>query len=457
MLTMTIYIDVTDAQQGRFRVTYHCHADEALPSFVFEAPYVHNGILCSPLRVMDEHDQPLPYTRNSNKFLIHAQDASFSYTLQTQYHACVGADRKVNFVYPFVNEHELFLGSGALPYPSGDFVGEVSTTLTLVGLPDDWHVFSNMQLHTPSRSTLHGFFLYASAALRVSSFRADSCTFHFAAQYPTVDIDALWDYASTVLQWMNRMLVPYQPPDAVKVLILQALDSFEMLANNKTFATGENFFGGIISYGPRNSKYLRKLFGYDSYDQFLKDGLVHELFHFYASSNPLSAEKSLLYPSPDCDPYTASLLGESLIGYLHRQYVALATTQSPEAFLNAEVVKPLTAKGISRMASWFVFDVYLREHGSSLVAAFRQWLVQQAHRPFTTLDEFLQVIVAITREPIPTHLHALLWKQPPDQHKYVVEAALRQAGYDLIVSQAGYSITSLAEAAIIFDLPDATR
>ncbi|MBX3085268.1 MAG: hypothetical protein KF716_26785 [Anaerolineae bacterium] len=406
------------------------------------------------LTVMNEENLPIAYARTSDGFRLHGQFARFSYTLHTRYNVCIGADKAVNFVYPFGNEHEWFLGSGALPYPAITYTGEMRIRLTLLGLRDDWRVFSNMQFPAPDRATLHGFFLYASADLQVTSFHTETCAFHFAAQKPNLDIAALWNYLTPVLDWMNHHLVPFQPSHDLNVLILEAPRQFELIGGYKTFATGENFYGGIVTYGPRNPSYLEKLFGYNDYDEFLRDGFVHELFHFYASSNPLSAKKSLLYPSPSCDPYIASLLGESLIGYLHRQYVTLGIKHSLVAFLQVAVAKTLAEGRIDRMASWFVFDAYLRERGSSLLACFRRWLEMQAGQPFTELDEFLKVMATVAQHPLPDYLLPILWKRPPDQYLYVVEGALKRVGYEKAVVKGVPTVAPALEApTVVFELP----
>jgi hypothetical protein len=453
MLTIDIDIDVNYAPQQQFRITFVCRSDAILPTFVFEAPRIGNGIICDLTAVTDEHDHPLRYTLTEAHLVIDSQFARLRYTLHTDYQVCVGADIATNFVYPFISAYELFLSSGTLPYPVATFTGDTNIRLTLTGLPAHWQVFSSMRLPTPDRSTLHGFFLYASAEMKISSFHTDEEVFRFAAQRPDLDLAALWQYLSISLKWMRTTLAPYQPVDNTNILILQAPNNFEEIAHQKTFATGENFHGGIVTYGPNNPTYLRTLFGYADYDEFLKDGLIHELFHFYASGNALSGKKSLLYPSVTCDPYVATLLGERLIGYVHRQYKALVLDHDPDRFLQAIVVQPSAVGRMGRFAGLFVLDVYLRGHSSSLFAAFRQWLSQQARQPFTGLDEFLQIVASISAEPIPDAVRAMLAQQTPVDYQEQLDIAFKQIGYAVTVSEGMPVLVRLAEAALPFDLP----
>lgn len=311
------------------------------------------------------------------------------YTLHSAYDVCVGADTHHAVVYPFINEHEVFLGTGCLPYPTAHF-GAMDYDLTVANLPDGFSVFTSLLPSHPEK--LSGFFWYAARGQTPHSYSvAPTLALTYLAQHDQSLMPALVSLQDLLTTWMTHLIDLVGPPrqTALKVLALQAPPGFQHVANGRTFATGENFLGGIAIYGPDDPSYLYQMFGHSHYERFLRDGMVHELGHLYLSSTT-QTEKSLVYADPDAPQGVRSVIGEALIGYLHAWYLHVALDGDPRAFLEMMANRWEAARHhVDNKIRWLLADVVLRRDHQATVWDVFQHIVTHHAGPFRSIDPLI--------------------------------------------------------------------
>ncbi|MBX3066417.1 MAG: hypothetical protein U0528_02780 [Anaerolineae bacterium] len=418
MIEFMVLIDLSKYRYGRRVVEFYFDIStgdsEVLPPLEHEALLVGNGI-----EVIQTESSP---TRRY-------------YSISIDYTVCVGSDKEHAFDYPFINDDEIFIASGLLPHLPAALTAGAWARIAIMGVPDGWTVFTNIIQGDQEAEILHSFFLYCAKDINVRTFQQADRHFEFVVPTEDVDLDSLWISIEGCLKWLSNHLLPYRPEADARVLLLRAPADFEQIANGRTFATGENMLGGIITFAPRDPAYLRKLFGYEDYDLFLRDGMIHELFHYYASGDPAAATRSLLIPTADCSPDTASLLGEALTGYLHRLYLTLTAPNYERAlaqFLNGVIVMSLRRKRRHQIALWLL-DMHLRQHNSSLFDLLRVWLAGQQDYPvrFSSLDDALTIAKRLTAAPVPAELVSIL-------DGSAIETPLYRAAINSAVAELGF-------------------
>lgn len=462
------WIDLAQARAGEIVITVVCRSTEDQKNFLLEALTVGNGIEVENLTAHDLDEHELPFEVDGNHLFVFAPTVCFSYVLRTGYQVCVGADKKQEFIYPFANSDEIFLGTGALIHPVQ--LEEWDVRMTLLNPPEGFRVFSNLVTEADCMAAhkLSGFFLYLSpeSPAAVYTYQYDNgtvLTLQLCVQQgKTLPLapDELFDLIGIWLLFLETHVSSYDRVETVNILILQAPPDFEALAGGKSFATGENMRGGIVCYAPNDPAYLHRLFGYDDYRTFLFDGLIHEIGHFYTSSDAKPG-KAFLYPSDSCTPADRMLIGEALNGYLHRQFLARFHHNNMQHFFSDSLARWLTQQQTQQRRSfhldWFLLDVYLRTTRQVSLWHLLQAMVQtqqSINRPFDSVGRVIDAVEHILSGTLP-ELYQIILREGVKDFDYPTQitAALEKLGYRLIESAESYKITPAGDGITPFELP----
>jgi len=264
-----------------------------------------------------------------------ATPITLCYSVSTPFTDCLGADRQVDLILPFINMNEVFFGTGVIPYPAElpRIADELQVSFRLTELPDGWQAFSSMSTGGAHPAKLDGFFCYGSLgqAPEISTYagREKHVTLRWLTQHGKAfdDLPFLIDSARRWLDWLEANLAPYSGLEQIDVLLLRAPHDYRAQTGGNAFATGENVLNGIVAYGPDAPMELAKL-GYPTYRAFLVSGLLHEILHFYTTVAWNGQYKSILYPAPDCPRPDSRMIGETLNLYFSEQF-ALTLLDAP--------------------------------------------------------------------------------------------------------------------------------
>lgn len=335
----------------------------------------------------------IDYEQNPTGLIIPVKDFVLSYQLEIDYEFCVGSDIAENFTYPFLNQNELFIGTGILPCPAHleELAEALSCQLEIEGLSHNWQCFSNAfpEFHP---IMLQGFFFYAAETLNTHHYQVKEIKFHLAIQKGKtipLSIESLFDFISRYMAWLSEKIAPYQGAGAINILLLQAPANFSEMANHRSFATGENVYKGIVAYAPNDAAYLQKIFGHQDYSYFIFDGIAHEILHYYATSNWQGRYKAILYPAESCSPYEAHLLGETLTSYIHTLYLS---EEKPEA-MSQRIQHQLQHGQRSAFLDLRRFEKILGNHDLSVLALFRQIIQKKLQNPGgTELSQLFEIL-----------------------------------------------------------------
>lgn len=356
-----------------------------------------------------------------------AADFSLEYALHIGLEHTVGTDNDSELLYPFLNRQEIFLASGTLPYPEHLplLAPGIKASLRVTGIPRGLKVFSSIEGTKLCPGQLDSFFIYLSdkrPATHIYSGKTGKTRFSLLVQKGKkipLTRAAVWRHTNKVMRSLEGTFSAYAGFDKIKILILQAPDDFEKLAGERTFATGENVPGGILTYAPTSKEYLRRKFGHSSYRFLLQDGLAHELTHFYSTAAWQGKYKSLLFPAEKCPPRHKRLIGEILTCYFHRGIVR--SKNGGTTFIAREILPRISAWRIkpSKQAflDLFLLDLWMRRGGSSLKGAVR-CLIQKFganHKPYPSARVLIKAAEASNRAQLPSWLKkTLLTDYSPD-------------------------------------------
>lgn len=312
---------------------------------------------------------------------VDGSDFALEYDLAVPHKACLGSDKRADLLYPFINEDEVFFGTGSLPVPEG----ECEVSLRLSGLPAGWSEFSSLTPGGMSAEKLSPFFCYCSAGQspkeHVWRGADQETTLRLLVQrgkeLPMSSAD-LFDFFDGYMGWLERSLAPYRRAREINYLVLQAPPDFEALAGGRSFATGENVLNGVACYAPPGNDYIRERFGYRSYTHFLYEGLAHELTHFYTSGAFDVPSKTVLYPSKDCPRYASRLIAEALNLYFCTQYVSAHVPEgrgSFDAWMDRCRARLRDTGARQPLLDLLELDAWLQARGSGLLALFREMVL----------------------------------------------------------------------------------
>ncbi len=371
------------------------------------------------------------------------RDFSLRYSLRTGLNCSVGTGLESELLYPFINSKEIFLGSGALPYPENlrCLADGVKTSLRISGMPPGFSMFSSVESSELCPAQLDSFFMYFSRKEPVSHVydgKAGRTEFSLLVQegkrIPLTHAEVR-SHVNMTMRSLEEHFAAYKGFRKIRILVLQPPADFEKLTGGRTFATGENVAGGVLTYGPRSAEYLKRRFGHPSYRFFLRDGLTHELTHFYSTTAWQGRYKSLLFPAAACPPGHKRLIGEVLTAYFHR---AILRSQ--------DGTKPFTAGEIlPRVAAWkakpskrefldlALLDLWLHEGGSSLKEVFRALirLYGERHKPYPSARALTKAAEQCRRAALPPWLKAaLLTDSSPSYMDRLEELSFAEKNFD---------------------------
>ena len=445
-IQLNITINLADFLQNRIHFEIQCLSQLPTHEFQLEALAIDKGLKVLDFQILDLVDQPISFSITDNMIHIPSSNFHMTYAIQTDYAQCIGADMNVELVYPFMNADEIFLGSGIIahPTPLRDLETDIQATIQIENVPPNWNLLSNFIGDQISPATLDGFFLYAASQLSLDFHTYDGqyqpITFRVATQYgKTIPFttEELWGFIDGCLDWTETHLASYQQASKINILILQAPNDFQDIAQRPTFATGENFLNGIITYGPSDGRYFQRLFGYSDYKTFVLDGIAHELMHIYTTTSWQGKYKAILVPAANCPPSHARLVGEALNLYFHRQILYGYLDNSMGHFFTETLSQTLNRQRQrprkDPLLDLFIFDTHLREKGCSLRAVFSAMLKQkqQSPRPYESAAWIFDILhdhLGISVSKI--HKDLLLGDDIPD-YLALLTPALEKFGYQL--------------------------
>lgn len=466
-IQLDISLNVAGYLQNRVHIEVGCQSGQAENRFRLEALAIDQGLRVVDFQVTDDSNQPIDFEIAGTMIDIAAADFHITYDIESDYGDCVGADVDVELVYPFMNEEEIFLGSGIIAYPwlLQELETDIEARLWIENLPTDWKVLSSFVGEEISPATLDGFFWYAASELVVEEHiyqgREQFIKFGLGVQKEKripIRGQELWGFIDGCLDWMETHLAPYRQAEEIHILMLQAPENFQDIAQRPTFATGENVLNGIVTYGPDSSRYFERLFGYSDYKLFLLDGMAHELMHTYTTTAWQGKYKSVLVPTVGCPSNHARLIGEGLNQYFHRQILYGYLDGSTERFFTETL-----AHTLNRQRQWgqkevlldlLVFDAYLREQDCSLMALFGA-MIQEKQRDRTAYEsgEWMLDVLGETLgiQVSEAYRELLLGNDVPD-YVGLMDTALGQFGYELKEQDGEFNITPSGRAQSTFDL-----
>lgn len=409
-----ITLDFAAYAQHRINI----NVEGAVPSLVLQALAVGNGVVVEDLHVTDNYGNVINYRIDDNLVLIDTTPYHLNYTIHTLYRDCVGADKKQDFIYPFINADEVFIGSGTLPYPpelSQDYL------LKPLNLPKGFNLFSTLAPAAPEK--LASFFLYAARGQHPQTFTYTYSTGHklhlnvlvqHRKQLP-VAFNRVYTFLAGWLAFLEKQIGTYDRTSHINMLLLQAPPGFVQQTQGKAFATGENMLNGIITYAPNDGDYLYQMFGHRDYAYFLYDGFTHELGHLYTSAGN-TLQKSILHAASDCLPQDRMLIGEALNGYIHELYMHYAYHQDMQRLFSHTIPRWLkTARRNELKLKWFLMDVALHtRHKSSVWKLFRR-MVTKHPGAYSAASALIPYPNLLELTPTPTAIYDAMQKLLPTE------------------------------------------
>lgn len=386
------------------------------------------GVKVAGLRAVDGAGRKLRLTAAGEKLLVPAPVFALEYSLLISLKECAGAGKEIELLYPFLNASELFLGSGALAYPEDlrKLAPRLKAGLRVEGLPAGWGMFSNMAEGPVSPAALDSFFVYFSKrSPRAHAYRGLAGVTEFSLlvqEGKAIPLSApeVWAWTDTVMRALEKNLSPYKGFRKVNILLLQCPAYFERLSGGRTFAAGENVAGGILAYTPKSPEYIKRRYGYASYSYHLRDGLAHELTHFYSTGAWQGRYKSMLFAAESCPPRQRQLIGEVLTAYFHNGVIRCRPGEKP-SFISGMILPVLDKwalkPGKRPLLDLFLLDLWLRAGGSSLAGAVRRLLRDYGvkHRPYRSALVLVRAAEACRRAALPDPIRkAILTEYAPD-------------------------------------------
>lgn len=456
-------VDLTGYAENCFTVTATFHMHKPNNLFTLSAMAVNNGINFELLTLETLDGERIPLNSpDFDSLFIAPQNFKISYSVSSVYGNCMGVDKKYDFIYPFFDheEEEFFFGTGLLIYPTRMRHDDIyaDAFLKLVNLPEGFSLYTNFWLDSGnegeiSEEKLDGFFVYSARRVApvVEQFPLNDgrmFELHVLVEHeksiPFGEEDLI-RFADGYMDFLEDEIAPFKQSEQIKLLMLQAPPNFLKTANHRTFATGENFVNGIITYAPHDEVYLKRVFGYTDYAYYLYDGFVHEMMHFYTTCSTNRA-KSAIFSSPDCSRHDCWMIGEVLASYFHNMYMAKYYKGSLTHFITHNIVNALNLWKRNNQRNytldWFAFDIHLRyEHDLSLRALFREMVLekQRDRTPYTSVEWVFEVLERMGVE-VEEDTRVFLRKSALPDYERVIKESLRLLGYDLIYEDNTYKV-----------------
>lgn len=437
-MKLDITVDVEAYRARKLVVTIACH--NMVADLWLEAFNMGNGVTINDLHATDMLGQPIMVSIDDRRLQIAATDYHLHYTAITDYEQCVGFDLDRVVTYPFMNEGEIFFGTGIVAQPTdiSHHANNLATSFEVVNVPDGWDVYTNLVEPSINAGQLDGFFVYSAPNLQSMTFQVQGQQMVIDFQYlvqtghiTPLTPDEIIDFVQRYLAWLEANLAPYHQLSDIRILILQAAPDFAALTNQRAGVTGENVQHGIVAYGPVDDTYWQERFGYSGYRFFLLDGLAHEIMHFYTTTAWQGRYKSVLVADENCPPADARLIGEALNLYFSRQFV-YDYEGEPRRFYTETIAYYLNLPPTRKnpFLDLFLLDKALPEHRQSLLATYRAMLTQ-------TPPPIIYESARILTDKLPESLRASILDSAIPDYRHEVGQVLSKLGYQVITTPAG--------------------
>jgi len=414
-MNLDISVDIGGYAQGRVRVRVDVRASEGEHVFALDALAAGPGVAVTGWQVAGGKS-----SLDGRLARVTGAEFVITYDVEIAHKVCLGSGKDTDLVYPFLNANEVFFGTGLLPVPQEP----CTAAFRLAGLPAGWSEFSSLTPGGMHADKLSAFFCYCApgAAPAEHAWRGREQEVKLrilkqrGASLPAPE-QALFDFFDGYMGWLEESLAPYRRAGEINFLVLQAPSDFSVLSGGRSFATGENMLNGIACYAPADAEYLRNYFGFSSYEQYLYEGLAHELMHFYTSAALEAREKTVLYPAPGCPDYAARLLGEALNNYFYSGYVSRqvpAARGSHENWLSRARARAAKTGGRQPFLDLLELDEYLRAKGASLLALFREMVLLRLNdrRPYESAAFLFETMRSRLRLAPPEALEKAVLAEP---------------------------------------------
>ncbi len=409
-MKITITINLKDYLKNNLIFSVKFDLENKTNKIILNALAVKTGIKINNLVISDNKNNSITYTIKDNFITVNENSFTINYTLNTVFTDCMGFNKRTEFLYPFINQHEFFLGSGSVPYPENmsEISDKLKITTQIINQPDFIKTLSNIKFRSNFLPLIDTFFIYSSNKniIHKFTFHGQKNTINFQIviqknkQIP-ITADKLFSYINDYCIWLESNLTPLEHVNKINIIILQAINNFTELTRNEAIATAENMLNTIIIYGPDNSEYYKKLFNYSDYAKFIYDAITHELMHSYTTMSWHGKYKSILYPDKKCSNQDARFIGEALNMYFHNYYLENYFSNSNEIFITKIIFDSFInyiKNGNDSLMRLFLLDFYLKKNNSSLLKLFSELLkhTKQAYHSLEILFKASKKYLKIT-------------------------------------------------------------
>ncbi|MCB9437595.1 MAG: hypothetical protein H6673_11485 [Anaerolineales bacterium] len=435
-MKLNITVDVQAYRARKLSVTIACY--DMVVDLCLEAFNMGNGVRIDDLHATDMLGQPLAVSINDRTLQIAAPNYHLRYIVITDYEQCVGFDLDRVVTYPFIDEAEIFFGTGiiAQPIDISRHADNVAISFAVVNVPNGWGIYTNLIEPSIDAGQLDGFFVYSAPNLQPTRFQVQgqqmAIDFHYLVQngheVPLAASEVI-EFVERYLSWLEANLAPYRQLSDIRILFLQAPPDFAARTNQRAGVTGENVQHGIVAYGPADDTYWQERFGYSGYRFFLLDGLAHEIMHFYTTTAWQGRYKSVLVAGENCPPADARLIGEALNLYFSRQFV-YDYVGEPRRFYTEAIAYYLNLPPTRKnpFLDLLLLDMALQEQGQSLLTVFQAMLA----RPPIIYES-----ARILTDKLPESLRASILDSAIPDYRHEVGQVLSKLGYQVITTPTG--------------------
>lgn len=329
-----------------------------------------------------------------------------SYLLITKAETPLGCHIDFDYNFPYINNDELYIGSGNLPVPKDrERIPVTKVRLSLEKVPAGMTVFTNLLESGTSGEflidKLDDFYLYLSRnpVIHEAKFQNVRVKWLAAPQLQSVpSVEKVRKFCADYGEFLSSTYGPYDKTEWMHMLLNPRPKNFqEILKGKGMLGGGYNCVNGIEIWTPEDPEVTGRIFGYPNYEDFIFEGLTHELGHLYTSAGHARC-KSIIYASPDCPEYDRSLIGEKLNGYLHQLYMKKYYVGDLGEFLKLPQMWKQMAEARKVRHNWldlYLFDLALRkEHQISLPKLFRAMIQRKLKErtPFSSLDFLYEIL-----------------------------------------------------------------
>ena len=401
-LDASVYVECHPSR--KLNIVIRVDSDTELPLFRFELLLSRPGVRLDNLQVGDTNGNNVKHYPHGGAIEFAVKQFEISYCVVVDHSDCVGVDRETEFIFPFINEHEVFFGTGLFPFPVNlhEPDADVEFSFNVEGVSADWHIYSSLDVGRLAAAKLDNFFWYANADRAPQQIFLDEgqepIRFQLLVQRDKnipISSGEFGEFLSRYTSWVECNITPYRQLADINCLILQAPPDYLNMTENTSFATGENVINGIAAYGPDDPDNYQKL-GCETYRDYLLEGIAHEIMHYFTTTAIQGKYKSILYPSPDCPPAHARFIGESMNLYCIYQFIGeyMGDPFRLQDHLKFHLGWVQKSKRRSGLLDAYLFDQFLIENGRSLLSLFSAMVKrkQEEPGPYTSGEFILETL-----------------------------------------------------------------